>query len=101
MWLLFGLLLGTRGGLDVGPHGCLDRLLVGLIFGLPILWGVGLGCWSKSSLKSGLITGLIGGLRDPESGLIFGLISVLFYGLMAGLIGGLGVGSLAHSPGAR
>jgi hypothetical protein len=42
MWLLFGLLLGMRGGLDVGPHGCLDRLLVGLIFGLPILWGVGL-----------------------------------------------------------
>jgi hypothetical protein len=46
---------GTVIALSVG-------LSFGLICGLAILVGVGLGCWSKSPLTNGVLSGLIGGL---------------------------------------
>jgi len=134
LWLLAGLLGGPLGGLLGGQHGWLGGqhgwlggqhgwlvliggsivgLIVGLIFGLPILAGVGFGCWSETPLKNGamsgslvgLLVGLLGGLSGERSqvlsyelyggwfsGSLFGLI----YGLIVGLIGGLGVGTLNH-----
>ena len=76
-------------------HGLIDGLIVGLI----IFVAVGLGCWSESPLKNGIISGSIGGLI---SGLIRGALSgkqfvgALTFGLIVGLIGGLGIGSLNH-----
>jgi hypothetical protein len=79
-WLIvglnWGLIFGLLGGLNVG-------LRAGLIVGLSILFGVGLGCWSESPSKNGIMSGSIGGL-------MYGL----FVGLTSGLLGGLGVGSL-------
>ena len=123
LWLLAGLLGGLLGGQHGwlgGQHGWLVLiggsivgLIVGLIFGLPILAGVGFGCWSETPLKNGamsgslvgLLVGLLGGLSGERSqvlsyelyggwfsGSLFGLI----YGLIVGLIGGLGVGTLNH-----
>ena len=94
--LLFGLLFGLVG---------LSNMLSG---GLTVLLGVGLGCWSASPLKRGIISGSIGGLiiglivglsdqRSSESGkLLFGLAGGLVFGLLFGLVGGLGVGPLTH-----
>jgi hypothetical protein len=89
--------LGLIGGLVDGlmVHGLIDGLIVGLI----IFVAVGLGCWSESPLKNGIISGSIGGLI---SGLIRGALSgkqfvgALTFGLIVGLIGGLGIGSLKH-----
>ena len=53
--LIFGLIVGL---VLIGLTG----LIVGLIVGLTILVGVGLGCWSESPLKNGVMSGSIGGL---------------------------------------
>ena len=53
-WLSCGLI----GGLTLGL--AIYGLIVGLIFGLIILVGVGLGCWSESPLKNGVMSGSIG-----------------------------------------
>ena len=76
-----------------------DALIVGLI----VLVGVGLGCWSESPLKNGIISGSIGGLiyglrpgqpEVPTFVLRFGLSRGLIGGSFVGLICGLGVRSL-------
>jgi eukaryotic-like serine/threonine-protein kinase len=92
--LLFGLIFGLVS----------DRLGFALNVWLSILVGVGLGCWSTSPLKSGIISGSIGGLlfrpgngpSSENSGLDHALIGKLIFGLIFGLLGGLGVGSLTH-----
>jgi hypothetical protein len=99
--------LGTKAKRAAyGPVAALSfGLLFGLLFRLPnagpscgmILLGVGLGCWSESPLKNGVISGSIGGLSGGlgvglGAGLSGGLLSGLSGGLVAGLIIGLGVG---------
>jgi DNA polymerase III delta prime subunit len=99
--LIFGLIFGLK-----------NELSLGLFLALTILVGVGLGCWSLSPTKNGVITGLIAGLiiglerglsasreSPPFGGLGSGLIAGLnglILGLIAGLISGLGVSSLSH-----
>jgi TIR domain/NACHT domain len=94
--LIVELIVGLSGG-----------LINGLILGSVFLLGVGLGCWSESPLKNGVMSGSIGGLivalfaelrgelghelsDKVGGGLIFGLI----FGVSFGLIVGVGVGSL-------
>jgi hypothetical protein len=97
--LIFGLIFGLSG-----------ELFDGLVFGSVFLLGVGLGCWSESPLKNGVLSGSIGGLSvglgvglssGPSEGLSealgVGLTIGLTIGLIFGLIGGLG---LARSIGA-
>ena len=94
--LIFGLIVGLSGGLK------LNNGLLGLIGGLAIFVGVALGCWSKSPLKNGIVSGaiiwlIVGliaglGLRDLMAGLIGGLT----LGLTTGLMVGLGVGTLNY-----
>jgi hypothetical protein len=78
---------------------------VGPRVGLVILLGVGLGCWSKSLLKNGIMSGSIGGLifglvvwviLGTISGLGRAVGSGVVVGLIVALIGGLGAGSLGH-----
>src|SRR5271165_2988433 len=74
-----------------------ENLTVGLLIFSIAFVGIGLGCWSKSPLKNGVLSGSIGGLLGGLSGeLITALLSVLFVGLPATLLGGLTVGSLNH-----
>jgi hypothetical protein len=86
--LSLGLIFGLSAGFEQRAP-----LNAGLHVGLTILVGVGLGCWSESSLKNGVLSGSIGGLI---SGLISGLTSGLIFVPIVGLIGGLGAGSLNH-----
>jgi hypothetical protein len=86
-----------------------------LTFGLAILVGIALGCWSKSPLRNGIMSGSIIGLisgpmvlpspnieqsrsitEELVQTLSFRLVFGMFLGLIGGLIGGLGVGSLNH-----
>ena len=68
-----------------------------LVLGLAVFVGVGSGCWLRSPLKNGAISGLIGGLiYGLIVGSHFGLIHGSIYALIIGLIGGLGTGSLNH-----
>jgi DNA polymerase III delta prime subunit/MFS family permease len=100
--LIFGLLAGVNGEPNVW--------WIGLFCWLSIVIGVGLGCWSDSPLKNGLLSGSIGGL---VAALILGLLCAVFkdlrgsefkgslicalgFGVISGLIGGLGTGSLNH-----
>jgi hypothetical protein len=90
----FGLISGLSYGLNSGlSHGLSYGPSWGSIFGLTVFAGVGLGCWSESPVKNGVMSGLIIGLILWLTG---GLISGLTSGLIGGLIGGLGVGSLNH-----
>ena len=102
-------------------YGTIVALSLGLIFGLicglivlPV--AVGLGCWSESRLKNGVMSGsiglilasigvligvLIGGpIRGPSGGprdevMLISVSSIMLgIALLVGLIGGLGVGSL-------
>jgi hypothetical protein len=97
--LTLGVVHGLTGGLTGGlVHG----LIYGLIFGLTALAGVGLGCWSESPLKNGLMSGSIAGLFAGLMCEMMGeelqtVVSTgLTLGLISGLIGGLGAGSLSH-----
>jgi eukaryotic-like serine/threonine-protein kinase len=77
-----------------------------LIIGLPFLLGIGIGCWSKSSLRNGVVSGSIGGLTEGliralscgETEFRYCLIIGCGYAVLAGpfvaLCSGLGVGSL-------
>jgi hypothetical protein len=113
--------LGTRA--KRAAYGGVVALSVGLIFWLISAWtldsstrlsillavAVVLGCWSKSPLENGVMSGSIAGLSNglieglsygmglgPLTGLINGLDFALLAGLYGGAIGGLGVGSLSH-----
>jgi hypothetical protein len=91
------LVYGTVVALGLGLIFGLSTLSDGLIFGLTILVGVGLGCWSESPLKNGVMCGSIGGpIFGLAAGLSNGLSVGLSYGLIFWLIGGLGIGSLNH-----
>ena len=57
---LMGVLRGLIGVLFGEPGMRISVLILGLIVGLIILVGVGLGCWSESPLKNGVISGSIG-----------------------------------------
>jgi hypothetical protein len=106
-------------GLGLIPE--LIFVLLGRVNGQPIFWvlglfcwlsiviGVGLGCWSDSPVKNGVLSGSIGGLTaaltlgpiaavfgKPDSVLPGALICALIFGIICGLIGGLGTGSLSH-----
>jgi hypothetical protein len=88
----FGVISGLSYGLNSGlSHGLSYGPSWGSIFGLTVFAGVGLGCWSESPVKNGVMSGLIIGLILWLTG---GLIPGLTSGLIGGLIGGLGVGSL-------
>jgi hypothetical protein len=90
--LIIGLIFGLMDGLIEGPK---LGLIFGVISGLIILFGVGLGCWSESPLKNGVISGSVGLLILAMIGwLMYGLREGARQGLIFGLIGGLGVGSL-------
>jgi hypothetical protein len=101
--LIYGLFYGLIGG-----------LIYGVVWGLIVTFAVGLGCWSESPLKNGVMSGSI---ASALVALMFGLqgrlsalptdkpsdvgihiavlgIAILIWGLIFGLIGGLGVGSL-------
>jgi eukaryotic-like serine/threonine-protein kinase len=119
LWLIFlltGVLTGGLiGALMVGP---IAGLINGLTFGLIISVGVGLGCWSESPWRNGVISGSIGGSIGglipglfawliyrttpgtmpigPNRTLTYVLICGLTFGSIGGSIGGLGVGSLNH-----
>ena len=86
--LAFGFLHGLREDLNAG---LIFGLGFGLIFGLLIFLGVGLGCWSESPLKNGVVSGSIGFLG---LGLFGGGPILLMGGLFVGLMGGLAAGSL-------
>ena len=103
--LIIALSCGLGGGLSGGLNGLIVALLRGriaaLILGVFAFVGVGLGCWSESSLKNGVmsgsIAGLIGGVfTGVPGGLNAGLSVGLIFGLTTGLLGGLGVGPLNH-----
>jgi hypothetical protein len=91
-------IFGLIGWLMGGPIG-------GLFLGLIVPVCVGLGCWSKSPLKNGVVSGSIAGLifglilllsGELRSGLSDKLIGGLLFTLTFGVIGGLGIGSLKH-----
>jgi eukaryotic-like serine/threonine-protein kinase len=91
-WLIFGYVL---------THGLSEGIKHGLIFGLTILVGVGLGCWSESPLKGGVMSGSIVGLiamliSGLYEGSIYGSLYGVVVGVIVGLIVGPGVGSLNH-----
>ena len=102
--LIFGMMAGLISGLAGMSVGLLG--LTAALVGSVIFLGVGLGCWSESPIKNGIISGLIVGLSSGlASGPIYGmkdrLISGMLFGLSAGpifgLICGLAVGSLKHA----
>jgi hypothetical protein len=100
----FGLSFGLNSELIMGEGDVqIGGPTFGLIFGLIILVGVDLGCWSKSPSKNAVVSGSISGLifgviygliYGPSFGLGIGLIAGLTAGAILGLIGGLGTGSL-------
>jgi hypothetical protein len=113
----YGTLVALSLGLIFGlTFGLIFELIAGLTFGLLLLVALGLGCWSESPLRNGVMSGSIGalifglifGLGGPRFGalivgpggpLMFGVglaLAALTFGLFVGLIGGLGVGSLNH-----
>jgi hypothetical protein len=100
--VLTGVLIGGLSR-DLGV-GLRAGLIFGLIGGPSISVGAGLGCWSESPLRNGVISGLLCGLIcgliclivGPPGGLTSGLIGVPIGVLLCGPIGGLGVGSLNH-----
>jgi DNA polymerase III delta prime subunit len=99
--LVYGTVMALSLGLIFGLSTLSNGLSVGLIFGLTTLVGVGLGCWSESPLKNGVMSGSIGGpifglINGLSNGLLYGLSDGLSNGLFIGLIGGLGIGSLNH-----
>jgi hypothetical protein len=112
---------GTTVALGLGLIPELIFVLLGRVNGQPMFWvlglfcwlsiviGVGLGCWSDSPVKNGVLSGSIGGLiaaltlgpiaavfGKPDSALPGALICALIFGIICGLIGGLGTGSLSH-----
>jgi eukaryotic-like serine/threonine-protein kinase len=93
--VIYGTVVALSLGLIALSEGLRNRLDEGLTFGMTVLVGVGLGCWTGSPLTNGVISGLIAALM---CGLTYGLEYGLMYGAIlgpfAGLIGGLGVGSL-------
>jgi eukaryotic-like serine/threonine-protein kinase len=101
--LIFGLVGGVNGQL-------ITSVIIGLFCWMSIIIGVGLGCWSDSPLKNGVLSGSIAGLitaltlgplcavfaEQPASALAGALLLVLAVAIICGLIGSLGIGSLNH-----
>ena len=108
MYTLTFLMWELTSGLTTGPISSeLDKLTTSL----PSTWqasvlrmilGIGLGCWSESRPKNGVMSGLIGGLifglfiHSWPINLSLWLLEGLFAGTIVGLMGGLGVGSLSR-----
>jgi eukaryotic-like serine/threonine-protein kinase len=95
--LIFALMFCLCFGLFPVGNGLQDALLMGLT----ITVGVGLGCWSESPLKNGVMSGSIGGLIVGQkdglgAGLIGGLAFWLVCGSIIGVICRLAAGSLNH-----